>query len=150
MFKKLALTTLSLLLVSGCATNKHSVTSKPGAPGTAADFNHNVGQTVYFAYDSSALCGVNLERTKEQAKWLNTYHHTNVVLGGHCDERGTRAYNFGLGERRAHAVKAMYVKLGVAPNRVKTVSFGKERPAAIGTGEKVWAQNRRTVATIKE
>ena len=84
-----------------------------------------------------------------QAKWLKKYDETKAVVAGHCDERGTREYNLALGERRAQAVKDYLISKGVKSSRVETISYGKERPAVMGSNEAAWAQNRRGVTTIK-
>ena len=83
-----------------------------------------------------------------QAQWLNRYSQYTFTIEGHADERGTREYNLALGERRANAAKNYLVSLGVAANRISTVSYGKERPAATGSNEQAWAQNRRAVSVV--
>jgi peptidoglycan-associated lipoprotein len=80
------------------------------------------------------------------AEWLRAHPGSTVLIEGHCDERGTREYNLGLGARRATSVKNMLVSLGIASNRVRTISYGKERPAVAGSTEDAWSQNRRGVA----
>ena len=85
---------------------------------------------------------------EKQIAWLKKYGGVKVVLEGHCDERGTREYNLALGERRANAVKDFLVAMGISPNRIKVISYGKERPAALGHNEASWKQNRRAVTVI--
>jgi len=98
---------------------------------------------VHFGYDRYDLSADARARLKEQADWLQAHSAVRVTVEGHCDERGTREYNLALGDRRANSVKNYLVALGVDPARIHTVSYGKERPLVIGTGEAVWAQNRR-------
>ncbi len=85
---------------------------------------------------------------RKQADWLKRNANVTVTVEGHCDERGTREYNLALGERRATAVKNVLVALGIPANRVSTISYGKERPAVVGSTEAAWAQNRRGVTTV--
>ena len=117
-------------------------------PGTLEDFVLNVGDTVYFNYDKSVL-GAEAERTLErQAEWLNLFPGASVTVQGHADERGTREYNLALGDRRATSVKNFLAALGVPSSRISIISYGKERPAALGHNEAAWAQNRRGVTLI--
>lgn len=118
------------------------------AAGSQDDLAQNVGDRVFFAYDSSELTQEGQATLQRQAKWLQQYSHVNIVVEGHCDERGTRAYNLALGERRAEAARSYLVSLGVPQARLTTVSYGKERPAVLGSNESSWAQNRRAVTVI--
>ncbi len=118
------------------------------AAGTVEDFMVNVGDRVFFAFDSSALDARAQSLLQAQAAWLRSYPSVTITVEGHCDERGTREYNLALGDRRASAVKDYLVALGVAPGRVATVSFGKERPVALGHNDAAWSQNRRAVSTL--
>ena len=111
-------------------------------PGSLADFEVNVGDRVYFDLDQYRLGSDAQEILKRQAAWLAAYPGVNILVAGNCDERGTREYNLALGERRASIVKDYLVSLGVDPARIQTVSYGKERPLAIGATEAAWAQNR--------
>ena len=117
-------------------------------PGTQADLNANIGDRVYYATDSSTLDSEAQATLSRQAAWLNQYSSVNITVEGHCDERGTREYNIALGERRAYAAKKYLVSQGVSPDRISTVSYGKERPAAIGSDASSWAQNRRAVSVV--
>ena len=83
-----------------------------------------------------------------QADWLRRYPNVTVTIEGHCDERGTREYNLALGERRAQAVKNVLVAMGIPASRISTISYGKERPAVVGSSEEAYAQNRRAVTTV--
>ena len=97
-------------------------------------------------YDISDEAKATLEK---QATWLKQYANLNISVEGHADERGTREYNLALGERRANAVKNYLVALGIAPSRISTISYGKERPAVVGSNEAAWAQNRRGVTVVQ-
>lgn len=119
------------------------------APGSQEDFVVNVGDRVFFAtgrHDVSSDARSTLEK---QANWLNQYQTLSITVEGHADERGTREYNLALGERRANSVKTFLVALGVDPRRIDTVTWGKERPAVVGSGESAWSQNRRGVSVLK-
>ena len=111
-------------------------------PGTLEDFQVNVGDRVYFDLDQYRLSADAQGILKRQAAWLSSYSNVNILVAGNCDERGTREYNLALGERRASVVKNYLVDLGVDPARIQTVSYGKERPLALGSNEASWAQNR--------
>ncbi len=100
---------------------------------------------VFFEYDSAELRPDAQATLGEIGAWLVKHPNTNVTIEGHCDERGTREYNLALGERRATAVANYLAAVGVDPSRMQTVSYGKERPAADGSDELAWAQNRRAV-----
>jgi peptidoglycan-associated lipoprotein len=118
-------------------------------PGTEQDLVVNVGDRVFFGYDSSELTPEGRSQIERQAQWLKTYPAVNVMVEGHCDERGTREYNLALGEKRATAVRNYLVANGVQPTRVQTISYGKERPAVLGADETSWAQNRRGVLVVQ-
>ena len=115
----------------------------------ARDFMANADDRVFFAFDSSALSSAATQSLDTQVAWLKRNNKVNVIVEGHADERGTREYNLALGERRATAVKNYLVSKGVAANRITTVSYGKERPAVLGSNEAAWAQNRRAVTVVK-
>lgn len=102
-----------------------------------------VNQDVLFAYDSSELDGTAVMLLKEKASWLKANNKVTVTIEGHCDERGTTEYNLALGERRASAVKAYLVNLGISPARLYTISYGEEQPIASGTSEGAYRLNRR-------
>jgi len=118
------------------------------AAGSSEDFVVNVGDRVFFAFDSSELSAESRTTLEKQAFWLRKYPQATVSVEGHCDERGTREYNLALGERRAAAARDYLVSLGVDPSRVATISYGKERPTVLGSNEEAWAQNRRSVTVI--
>lgn len=112
------------------------------ADGSLEDFQVNVGDRVYFDLDQYRLSADAQSILQRQAAWLSSYPDVNILVAGNCDERGTREYNLALGERRASVVKSYLVDLGVDPARIQTVSYGKERPLALGSNEAAWAQNR--------
>lgn len=101
-------------------------------------------QTVYFDYDDSTLRPDAREALRKNATYLKTYRDVAVEVQGNCDERGTEEYNLALGKRRAEAAKSYLVDLGVNSARVATVSFGEEKPVAVGHDEASWAKNRRS------
>lgn len=154
----------ALLLVAACETpsdsNNSAVTDgKTGEnlvnPETGenmtpeeAELRNSVGDRVFFAYDSSVLTSEGQATLQRQSAFASKYANLNFVIEGHCDERGTREYNIALGERRANAVKTYLTSVGVDSSRVSVVSYGKERPAVVGSNDEAWAQNRRGVTTI--
>lgn len=117
------------------------------APGSQADFVAQLmGQdTIYFETDRYNIDGADQSALAAQAAWLLRYPAKQATIEGHCDERGTREYNLALGERRANAAKNYLVSLGVDAARLTTVSYGKERPIALGSNEDAWSKNRRAV-----
>ena len=119
-------------------------------PGTQEDLVVNVGDRVFFGFDKSDLTAEARATLDRQAAWLKKYANVRVTVEGHCDERGTREYNLALGERRATAAKNYLVAAGIPADRVKTVSYGKERPAVLGSNETAWAQNRRAVTVTAQ
>lgn len=137
---------------SGMMTDENGVGS--GAlgdvvPGSREEFVALVGDRVFFGYDSSALSSEAQATLKRQAEWLVKNSDKNVVVEGHCDERGTREYNLALGERRAAAVRDFLTRSGVAANRVTVISYGKEYPEYPGATEAAWSKNRRGVSVIQ-
>ncbi|WP_172808245.1 peptidoglycan-associated lipoprotein Pal [Croceicoccus mobilis] len=116
-------------------------------PGSQADFlaQMNGRDTIYFDTDMYNIDGVDALSLKEQAAWLNRYPYKSARIEGHCDERGTREYNLALGERRANAAKNYLVSLGIPAQRLSIISYGKERPIALGSDEASWEKNRRAV-----
>ncbi|MCB2047888.1 MAG: peptidoglycan-associated lipoprotein Pal [Novosphingobium sp.] len=116
-------------------------------PGSQADFVRTMmgDDTIYFDTDRYNIDSVDAAALGKQAAWLGRYPNKRVTIEGHADERGTRDYNLALGERRANAAKNHLASLGIDPMRITTVSYGKERPVALGSDESAWAQNRRAV-----
>ena len=117
-------------------------------PGSQEDLIVNVGDRVFFGYDSFDLDEDAQELLQDQAAWLKQHPDVNITVEGHCDERGTREYNLALGEQRAQAVKNWFILLGVDSSRLSTISYGKERPAVVGSNDKAWSQNRRSVTSV--
>ncbi len=173
MIRRTVLSLLSLLPLAACSSNSDSASGSatgaaggagmPGGtvssaelggprgtivPGSQQDLEINVGDRVFFAFDSAALDDAARQTLERQAAWLKQYPAVSVTIEGHCDERGTREYNLALGERRAQAVKNYLVALGISPDRIRTISYGKERPADPGHDETAWALNRRAVTVV--
>jgi peptidoglycan-associated lipoprotein len=124
------------------------VSSSSITPGSKQDFVQNAGDRVFFAFNRSDISGEGRATLERQADWLKRYGNVTVTIEGHCDDRGTREYNLALGERRAAAAKRVLVALGVAPNRISIISYGKERPIVVGDNAQAWAQNRVAITVI--
>ena len=141
----------ALLFLAACS----STTQEPppaGAtvtPGSIADFRQNVGDRVYFDTDMSNIREDGRTTLTRQAEWLKKYTNFPILVEGKCDERGTREYNLALGERRANAVRQYLVAQGVPADRIKTISYGKERPEAVGSDEGAWARNRVGITALQ-
>lgn len=117
-------------------------------PRSPAYFQSRVGDRVFFTVDSSTLDERARETLRSQARWLNEHRDYAIIIEGHADERGTREYNVALGARRANAVQEFLVQQGIAPARVRTVSYGKERPVESCPEQRCWDLNRRSVTVI--
>ena len=118
-------------------------------PGSDADFRRSVtSNTVNFSVDQFDIDATARRILDSQADWLGRNPRVRITIEGHCDERGTREYNLALGDRRANAAKNYLAARGVDPARMTTISYGKERPAALGSDEESWAQNRRAVTIV--
>ena len=172
MFYKFFISIFMVLFVAACATtpkdsadssgsgssssgsdvsSEGTITETAGSgivSGSQEDLIVNVGDRVFFGYDSSDLDSDALELLQDQVAWLKQNSDVSVTIEGHCDERGTREYNLALGEKRAQAVKNYLIGLGINPDRVSTISYGKERPAVVGSNDGAWAQNRRSVTLV--
>ena len=136
---------------SGAATSNAAVSATAASsitPGSQEDLVANVGDRVFFGYDKYTLNDKSRIILDMQLAWLNANPSAKVIVAGHCDERGTREYNLALGERRANAVKDYLVQLGLNPSRVRTISWGKERPVAVGSMDSSYTQNRRSVTEV--
>jgi peptidoglycan-associated lipoprotein len=147
----------AVALLAACAsqTAKTTATSAtaPGAtgpvPGSEEDLVANVGDRIFYDFDKSMVRTDGKATLDKQAAWLAKYGSVNVQIAGNCDERGTEEYNMALGQRRANA-SASYLKAkGVAAARISTISYGKDRPTAMGSNEQAWAQNRNAITSVK-
>jgi peptidoglycan-associated lipoprotein len=141
---------LAALAVAGCATkpNEANQANSSAAPGSQQDFVVNVGDRVFFESDSSELTSQALATLEKQAQWLQAYGQYTFMIEGHADERGTREYNIALGARRAQAVREYLASRGINPQRMRTISYGKERPVAVCNDISCWSQNRRAVTVL--
>jgi peptidoglycan-associated lipoprotein len=121
-------------------------------PGSNADFlaQMNGRNVIYFDTDKYNIDEVDAAALRAQAQWLARYPDKHIRIEGNCDERGTREYNLALGERRANAAKNFLASLGIDASRITTISYGKERPVALGSNEEAWAKNRRDVTVVIE
>ncbi len=120
----------------------------PATPGSARDFAQNVGDIVYFSTDSTDLTPEAQQILSKQARWLQQYGQYTITIEGHADERGTREYNIALGARRANAVRTFLTRNGIPSQRLRTVSYGKERPVAVCNDISCWSQNRRAQTVL--
>jgi len=169
--QKIIITILSLFLLASCETatqnalkgaaGKTSVKTgvKTGgasifgsifgsAKQTQADKLIAVGDRVLFGYDSSELSQEAKLTLDKQSRFLRVNSDSTFTIEGHCDERGTREYNLALGEKRATAVRDYLVIEGISPDRIRVISYGKEKPAVVGSNDMAWSKNRRAVTTI--
>ncbi len=161
--KKLLMLFFVLVLVSACASGSKTVVEEEydviETQEEADAMNNNTNKVVeeiqvpdrvYFALNKYNITNESAEILKLQSEWLKADPSINIIVEGHCDERGTREYNLALGERRANAVKNFLVKQGVSASRIKTISYGKERPVVLGSGEAIWAKNRTSITVIAQ
>ena len=120
------------------------------APGSQAHFSQTMAgrDTILFDTDRYNIDSEDAAALRAQAEYMTQYANTRATIEGHADERGTRDYNLALGERRANAARNYLVSLGIAESRLRTVSYGEERPAATGSTESAWARNRRAVTVM--
>ncbi|GLK69339.1 peptidoglycan-associated lipoprotein [Hansschlegelia plantiphila] len=119
-----------------------------GPPGSTQDFVVNVGDRVFFETDSTELTSTARSILDKQASWLSRYPRYAITVEGHADERGTREYNFALGARRSQVTRDYLAARGVGGGRIKTISYGKERPVAVCDDISCWSQNRRAVTVL--
>lgn len=144
----------AVALLAACDTTPKDGAGAGGAgqvsvrPGSQEDLAQNVGDRVFFGTDRSDLTTEARSTLNRQSQWLKTYPQVTITIEGHADERGTREYNLALGERRANSVKNYLIAQGVQSARVRTISYGKERPAVLGSDDGAWAQNRRGVTMV--
>ncbi|MGH7212171.1 MAG: peptidoglycan-associated lipoprotein Pal [Acetobacteraceae bacterium] len=153
-----------LALLGGCSERQPALIGgstgaggvAPGAPmagaavpGSEQDLVQNVGDRVFFAFDKSSVSPEAQATLDRQAEWLNHTPATQVQIAGNCDDRGTEEYNLALGQRRANAARDYLVARGVSSARINTISFGKDRPIALGDNEQAWAQNRNAITSVQ-
>jgi peptidoglycan-associated lipoprotein len=150
---RLAAVLAAALAISACA-NKPEENAQANAaglatPGSQQDFVVNVGDRVFFETDSTELTPQSRATLDKQAQWLTQYsQYGQFTVEGHADERGTREYNIALGARRAQTVRDYLASRGIAPTRMRTISYGKERPVAVCNDISCWSQNRRAVTVL--
>ena len=150
---KFAVVIAAGLMIAGCAKNQADGTASLGGaatPGSQQDFVVNVGDRVFFETDSTELTEQARATLDKQAQWLNNYNRYNFTIEGHADERGTREYNIALGARRAQTVREYLVSRGISGARMRTISYGKERPVAVCDDISCWSQNRRAVTVLDQ
>jgi peptidoglycan-associated lipoprotein len=150
---KFAAVILAGIAIAGCAKNPVEQTgamASAATPGSQQDFVVNVGDRVFFDTDSSDLSVQARATLDKQAGWLNHYDRYAFTIEGHADERGTREYNIALGARRAQTVRDYLVSRGISAQRMRTISYGKERPVAVCDDISCWSQNRRAVTVLDQ
>lgn len=133
---------------SSASDSASSASSSAAAEPTAEEKLAQIGTAVYFDFDSSVLSSAAQATLDRQAAFLASEPSTRIIIEGHADERGTREYNLALGERRASVARDYLVAKGVDAARIRTVSYGKERPAVVGSNKTAWAKNRRAVTVL--
>ena len=135
---------------AGATTGSGATASTAGVvPGSQEDLVANVGDRVFYATDSSSLSGDSRATLDRQSGWMGRYPQNRVQVAGNCDERGTTEYNLALSQRRANAARDYLVARGVSSARITAVSFGKERPTALGSDEQAWSQNRNATTSVR-
>ena len=140
-----------ILLAAACSSTDQPDTTATGraAPGSVAEFQQVVGDRVFFDLDSSQLRPDARDTLNKQSTWLKQYTNYAITVEGHADERGTREYNLALGARRAQTISSFLASQGVPAGRMKTISYGKERPEVVGSDEGAWSRNRRGVTSLQ-
>src|SRR5262244_196655 len=142
---------LAVALSMGACANKGVGTdamASAAVPGSQQDFVVNVGDRVFFESDQTDLSPQAIATLEKQAQWLQTYNRYSFTVEGHADERGTREYNIALGARRAQVTREYLAARGIEPSRMRTISYGKERPVAVCNDISCWSQNRRAVTVL--
>lgn len=150
---KFAAVIAAALAIAGCARHNGDPTNamaSAAVPGSQQDFVVNVGDRVFFDTDSSDLSAQARATLDKQAEWLSHYGQYSFTIEGHADERGTREYNIALGARRAATVRDYLASRGIAAQRMRTISYGKERPVAVCDNISCWSQNRRAVTVLDQ
>jgi peptidoglycan-associated lipoprotein len=142
---------LAVALSMGACANKNAATdamANAATPGSQQDFVVNVGDRVFFESDQTDLSPQAIATLDKQIQWLQSYPRYTFTIEGHADERGTREYNIALGARRAQSVRAYMTSRGIDGSRMRTISYGKERPVAVCNDISCWSQNRRAVTVL--
>ena len=147
---KIAAVLFVALAMAGCANKGDLGGALAGTavPGSQQDFVVNVGDRVFFESDQTDLTAQAQATLDKQAQWLQTYNRSSFTIEGHADERGTREYNIALGARRAQSVRTFLASRGIDASRMRTISYGKERPVAVCNDISCWSQNRRAVTVL--
>ncbi len=148
---KLAALLALALSMGACASKTPGVDgamASAATPGSQQDFVVNVGDRVFFESDQTELSPQAIATLEKQAQWLQQYNRYAFTIEGHADERGTREYNIALGARRAQSVKSYLASRGIDASRMRTISYGKERPVAVCNDISCWSQNRRAVTVL--
>jgi len=149
---QIAAVLVAALAISACANKPGDEAQMNAAgaatPGSQQDFVVNVGDRVFFESDATTLTAQSRATLDKQAQWLALYNSYAFTIEGHADERGTREYNIALGARRAQAVRDYLVSRGITATRMRTISYGKERPVAVCNDISCWSQNRRAVTVL--
>ncbi len=157
----IAIAVVAALTLTGCASKKNALPNSAGelglggaggagstGPGSPGEFATKVGDRIFFDTDSSVIRADAQATLGKQAGWLQQYSNYAITIEGHADERGTREYNIALGARRAAATRDFLASQGVPRNRIRTISYGKERPVAVCDDISCWSQNRRAVTVL--
>jgi peptidoglycan-associated lipoprotein len=142
---------LAVALSMGACANKSigsDAMASAAVPGSQQDFVVNVGDRVFFESDQTDLTPQAIATLEKQVQWLQAYPRYTFTIEGHADERGTREYNIALGARRAQSVRTYMASKGIDPSRMRTISYGKERPVAVCNDISCWSQNRRAVTVL--
>lgn len=160
MWKNLLSAFLALSLLTACSKTDENANANAGGsgggstsgtatPGTQEDLVQNVGDRVFFELGSSTLTSDGRGTLDKQATWLAQYPQNRVQVAGNCDERGTTEYNLALGQRRASIARDYLVAKGVNSGRLSVISYGKDRPTALGSDDQAWSQNRNATTSVK-
>jgi len=144
----------AVALLAACATKEEAATGTGATiagpvPGSQEDLVANVGDRIFYDFDSATVRTDGRATLDRQASWLAQYPSVNVQIAGNTDERGTTEYNLALGQRRANAAANYLRAKGVAAARMATISYGKDRPTALGSNEQAWAQNRNAITSVR-
>jgi peptidoglycan-associated lipoprotein len=150
----------AVAMLSACANNTPTTTAATTgsgataatsgpAPGSEEDLVANAGDRVFYAFNQSNLSSDAQGTLDRQAAWMARYPQVNVQVAGNCDDRGTEEYNLALGQRRANAARDYLVAKGTNSARITTISYGKDRPTALGDTEEAWAQNRNAITSVQ-